>query len=235
MYETSTVYKMVKDVVKEKSLLLKDHEKKGFCHAVVPFTDYVIRKIGGKTFCLVPNNVFNLIIHQNLIRAQKKYPERFGNGNARDVIRALYDIEPLKDFDFFVEMLSREQFCYIVEINNDTDINPKVLRLDLYRKIEPNKDGGFDFVGGIFHCFKHFRYMGIPLSTGTDKNELAHPTNLILRIIEAFFVRTLKKKSKDTLISEYALNDSYHLKFVFYYEKETKVYFIKTTYLKNNR
>lgn len=221
--------KIVGEKIKEISISLKDHEVKDFCLASVPIANYERYIIAERIFYVVPNNVFNAIINRNLILAQKNYPDNFGTGNARDVVKALYEIEQWMTFESYIRMLGREQFCYVVEIK-DGKIIPKILRIDLYRSLKKNKKGGYDFVGGLFHCFKHYSRDGQPLSTGSDINDLNHPRDLVYKIIIAFFFSQLELVEENKFNSEIAINDVYVLKFSFFYEVITGVYFINTSH-----
>lgn len=210
-----------------------DHEKKEFCLAGVHSSNFERYTFDGRTFYLVPNNVFNAIIKKNLLIAQEKYSDKFGTENAIDIIRALYEVEPWMDFESFKETLRKEQFCYVVEIL-DEKINDKVLRIDLYRQIEPNCNGNFDFVGGILHCFKHFSCNGRPLSTGNETIDLRFPFDLVLMTIKGFFLTELKMKPKNGFVSEIGFNYEHNLKFSFYHETKTDVYFLNTIHIKKN-
>ncbi|MCM0667559.1 hypothetical protein [Flavobacterium tyrosinilyticum] len=222
-------YKIIRDFIKKKSLLLMDHEKKNHARTGIAINNYRTTEINGKIYYLIPTNLFTAIVDRYLGIASAKYPNQFGTGNANDVIKAIYDLEPWFDLNRFNEILKTEQFCYVVEVK-DGVINKKLLRIDLYRDIKENKNGGFDFVGGVFHCYKHFSYEGNPLSTSKEINDIKHPSVLIFKIITAFFQGDVTVVDKFTSYSEVEINNNEKLKLVFYYEQNTEVFFVKTVH-----
>lgn len=222
-------YKIVREFIKKKSVLLMDHEKKNHAKVGIAINNYEVIEIGEKRFYVIPTNMFKAIIERNIIIASTKFPERFGNGNAKDVIKAIYDLEPWFTLERFIEILQTEQFCYIVEII-DGEIQEKLLRIDLYRDIKENSIGGSDFIGGIFHCYKHYSFQGLPLSTNKEINDLENPKELVYKIINAFFTGKVKEVDENTFVSEVEINENEKLRLVFYYEKITGVYFVKTAH-----
>lgn len=222
-------YKMVSEFIKLKSTLLMDHEKKNHAKVGIAITNYRVLHLNGKRYYLIPTNIFKGIVMENtLVMASSKFPQLFGTGNAKDVIESIYNIEPWFNLERFIEILQTEQFCYVVEVSNNK-INDRLLRIDLYRHIKPNADGGFDFVGGIFHCYKHFSLEGNPLSTSKEVNDIIHPRSLIPKIIHAFFNDGAVEVKKNTFVIEVEVNGR-HLRLVFYFEEKTGVYFIKTAH-----
>lgn len=223
-------YQIIKDFIKKKSLLLMDHEKKNHARTGIAINNYQTIEIAGKKFYLIPTNMFKAIIERNLRIACTEFPQQFGTGNAKDVIKAIYDLEPWFDLERFIEILQTEQFCYVVEVING-NINKNLLRIDLYRDIKQNtKNNGFDFVGGIFHCYKHFSFEGRPLSTSTEINNIEHPKELLFKIIHAFFLGHKTTVDEFTSYSEVKINENEKLRLVFYYEKTTEVFFVKTAH-----
>ena len=222
-------YKIVREFIKQKSVLLMDHEKNNHAKVGIAINNYELVVIGGKRFYVIPTNMFKAIIERNIIIACTTYPERFGTGNAKDVIKAIYDLEPWFTLERFIETLQTEQFCYVVEVI-EGKLQEKLLRIDLYRDIKENKKEGFDFIGGIFHCYKHFSFQGVPLSINKEINDLKHPKELVYNIISAFFSGDVKEVEENTFVSEVKINDAENLRLVFYYEKNTEVYFVKTTH-----
>ncbi len=222
-------YKIVSNFIKDKSALLMDHEKKDYAKTGIAINNYRLLQLEGKRYYLIPTNLFkSIIIENNLALANQKFPHLFGTGNAKDVVQSIYNLEPWFDLKRFIEILQTEQFCYVVEVINDK-VQEKLLRIDLYRDLKVNKNGGFDFVGGIFHCYKHFSYKGNPLSTSKEINDLEHPRVLISKIINTFFNGTVTKVDESTYISEIEIYGK-QLRLVFYLEEKTGVYFIKTVH-----
>lgn len=207
-----------------------DHEKKNHAKVGIAINNYRVLDIEGKRYYIIPTNLFKAIVmEKNMAVASAKFPDRFGTGNAKDVIKAIYDLEPWFDLDRFIEILQTEQFCYVVELI-DGKVQDKLLRIDLYRHIKENKAGEFDFIGGIFHCFKHFSYKENPLSTSKEINDIVHPNVLIPKIIQAFFLGEITQVGDSTFLAEVDINKRSRLRLVFYREEKTGVYFIKTAH-----
>lgn len=143
-----------------------------------------------------------------------------------DVIEAIYNIEPTFTLERFVSFLINEQLSYIVEIKNG-EVVEKMLRIDLFRKLD-DKNGKKEFTGGLFHCFKHFSINNINLSTGNEINNIDYPERILHLAVEAFFMPEERQITPKGCISYISLDDRYNLKFVFYFEKKSEVYFINT-------
>ena len=222
-------FQKTRKFIEDKSLALMKHETKGSAKAGFPIDNYARYFLHGRTFYCVKSNVFKAIIEEYLLRAQKQFPEKFGTGNAMDVIEALYNIEPTFDLERFVDFLQNEQFAYIIE-SKDGEIVDKILRIDLFRKLDEKHGGQKEFTGGIFHSLKHFSIENINLSTGKDINNILYPEQLLHMAAEAFFITEGKHKDASQLVSFVKLDDIYNLKFVFYLEQHTDVYFIQTIY-----
>ena len=103
----------------------------------------------------------------------------------------------------------------------------------MFRKLE-KKGNIYEFTGGIFHAFKHFSYNDKNLSTGKDINNINTPEQIIEMAIKAFFFEQREALSNREFVSKVELNDKYNLKFVFYYEEQTEVFFIKTIFKELN-
>ena len=198
------------------------HECKPFAKIGFVKENYSAITRGARTFYLVKTNSFSEIVEKNLLLAVAKHPERFGTGNAWDVIEAIYSVRPMFDLDNFSEYLRVEQFCYVIEQNN-SGFKSNILRIDLFRLFKNNKR---EFVGGIFHVLKHFSYNGINLGYGKDVNDVSGVEQIIEIAIKGYFDSALIPNEE--FISIVPLNNSHDLKFVFYYETVTGVHFIKT-------
>ncbi len=157
-----------KQFIKEKAMALMKHEKKNYAKVGFPAQNYTAYNIKGRTFYAVGTDIFRGIINEVLLEAVEQFPLNFGTGNAISVIHALNKVEPLcgriKDA---IRIFQNENFCYVVE-NDNENIPERILRLDLFRKLNPikNKRRKYDFTGGLFHALKHFSFQGKPLSTG---------------------------------------------------------------------
>jgi hypothetical protein len=213
--------------IEKKSLALMQHEAKGVVKAGFPTQNYKRYLIQNRTFYCIKSDAFKEIIENYLVRAQNKFPEKFGTGNAMDVIEAIYNIKPLFTLEQFTEFLRNEQFAYIIE-SKDGEIVDKILRIDLFRKLDVNSSEGKEFTGGIFHAFKHFSINNLNLSTGKDIHEVINPEQILLLATEAFFIASGTHETPKKFISRIPLDEKYLLKFVFYFEENTGVYFIMT-------
>ncbi len=219
--------------IEEKAMGLMRHEKKGYAKAGFPPQNYTVYNIKERYFYAVGTNIFRGIIYDGvLLEAIKQFPLNFGTGNAISVIHAINKIEPLYGrTKNIIRILQNENFCYIIE-NDKGKIPDKILRLDLFRHLKPvkHKKRKYEFVGGIFHALKHFSYQGAPLSTGKDNNNLVNPSQIIELAIRAFYFEKGEFIDNLTYISHINLDEGYKMKFVFYHEPNTQVFFIKTIY-----
>jgi len=226
-------YKKTRQFIERKALNLMAHEEKGHIKSAFPQENYTKYVIEGRTFYCVKTNSFKAIIEDYLVRAQGKYPEKFGTGNAIDVIEALYLINPIMPFEDFKEFLKNEQFAYVIE-SKDGEIIDKILRIDLYRHLVPSKvnpeSGNYEFVGGILHAFRHFSINGINLSTGNEIHNIDAPECLLKLATKAFFMTNQEQNRVKSLVSRIDLDDKYYLKVAFFLEEESGVYFINTSH-----
>lgn len=85
-----------------------------------------------------------------------------------------------------------------------------------------------EFTGGIFHTFKHFSIDNLNLSTGKEIHNIQYPEQILHLAVEAFFIAKGTHENPKKLVSRIDLDDKYCLKFVFYLEESTQIYFIKT-------
>lgn len=164
------------------------HENKNYAKVGFPFNNYTIYPIIDRNFYCIQTNTFKDIIEEDYLHALKQNSDSFGTGNAMDIIKELFKSKNHLSFDLerFSNFLKTEQFCYIVE-NANGEIRDNILRIDLFRKLEPGTKNSLEFVGGIFHSFKHFSIDNINLSTGNDINEIENPKDVIQLAIKAFF------------------------------------------------
>ena len=92
-------------------------------------------------FYLVFNGSFLRMIYDTLLNASKEHPEKFGTGDANDVIDALYDVSGFYGFgdkNRYIEFISENACCYIIYRNNK-EFDNDILRIDLFRHVMPNK------------------------------------------------------------------------------------------------
>lgn len=227
MMPTWEEYQSTKKYVEEKALGLMSHESKDLAKVGFPINVYLKFEIGERKFYVIQANVFKAMIDAIYMKAFMEYPQKFGTGDAIDVIEALYNVEPMSDLEWFIGFLQREEFAYVIE-GVGLEIIDKILRIDLFRKLDINETGQMEFTGGLFHALKHFSIGGKNLSTGKDVHDIAHPIEVLILAIRAFFISEGRFETSTKLISTIELDDKYVLKFVFYLEEKTGVYFIRT-------
>lgn len=169
--------------------------------------------------------------------ALAKFPDKFGTGNANDVIEALYscsDAPHMKwDIPRYVDYLKTDSATFYFYKKPDGVLSEDVLKLDFFRIIQANGE----FTGGLFHAFKHFSINEVNLSTNkNEKNEIGSIDNLLRIIAEAFFKcgRTIiTDNTPDELVSLPCYDGKHYLQFVFYKEVVSGMYFLKTCYVKS--
>ena len=187
-------------------------------------------------FYVIYNTGFLKTISQQIILAQQQYPEKFGIGNADDVIDALYSVSgyiAFGDKNAYLDYLIDYNCCYVVYKNNG--LFSDVLKIDLLRRILPNKKvpSKSDFVGGLLHVLKHFSVEGKNLATGNDVNNVFDIRHIIYLIAMAFSLK--KQCNKDYRIYEafQKLNKGM-MRASFYKEEVANVYYLKT-YFKDRK
>ncbi|NHQ60566.1 hypothetical protein G9409_08195 [Chlorobium sp. BLA1] len=223
--------RMVREAVEKKAVLLKKVEGKYHAVAGVPYSNYIILQIRERTFVLVQSNIFKVIIKSVLVMANNKFPKNFGTGNSKDVLEAIYNIEPWWDIDKFSEVLKNEQFCYVVEIKGG-EILENVLRIDLFREYKQINSVKNDFVGGLFHCLKHFSYNGKPLSTHKQINDVKSPMNVIEKIVEIFYFGMQLKPNGKNINFEIGIDETYKYHLGTFFEEATEIYFVNTLFIR---
>lgn len=230
-------FQLISTFLEEKSSLLWKHEKEqGFnrTYAKIRFdeSNFFEIQISGRKFYVVSTRVFRQLLTSVLAEACETYPENFGTGCAEDVLYGIYKVESFGTLSNFQNFLNDEQFAWIVELYKGV-VNPKVLRVQIYRKISSTKEDTTktEFTGGILHLFKHFKYKGIALSTKGEK-EINHPNSIIDFLIYGFFFAVLKEKqqkeNKITFESKFEFHDGERVCCAFYYENESGIYFVNS-------
>lgn len=196
---------------------------------------------GSRHYLIFPSgDPFNrLIIDEDLSRrATRDFPDCFGTNDAMDVLQALWKQDPIYptiEFESYCKILRHEQFAWVVEYNDDGIIGDKILRLDLYRKLDEQKDGGYDFTGGLMHVFKHFSCYGHSLSYKKSNNDVPNLRYILRMIIEAFFMADLMPDEKDGK-QKYMGTINYKekiMKSIFYNNEDAGVWFIDSFYENN--
>lgn len=250
---TDAEYELVREHFNVKAFALRDKAvfwvdengntvskmRKGWFKANYDVSKYLKAIIDGEVFIIAAGNVITEIVKDVLPEACKKYPDKFGNKNAHTVVSALYDTCPVPeyagDMSAFEDFLSTEQFAMVFKLLPDGSVDKMVLRLDLFRLIQENKDapGTYEFTGGLLHPLKHFNFEGHPLSTEKGENTLSHPSDIISMVIKGFFqsphIRDSGKKGFKT-ITEIQKNKKMICSF--FEEPVIDLYFLNTLYLR---
>ena len=218
--------------IEEKALALMKQEAKDFATTGVPLENYTQYLVDGRVFYTIKTNVYKYLMEKFYLEAHEKYPEKFGTGNATDVLEALYKVRAMFDFESYVKLLNHEQFAFLIETIQDSIVD-KTLRIDLFRKLDKvDNTDNLEFTGGLLHALKHFLKNDLNLSTGKDIFNIDHPEAVIPSIIQAFFIEQGKFERPEKLVSRVKLTQSSILKFVFYRELNSDVFFIKTIFKK---
>lgn len=226
---TDSEWVLIRNFVEAKACCLMKHEKKPFGKVGITKENHFEIEISGRKFFIISTNVFYHIIDSVLVEACEKYPCSFGVRRTDKILEAIYEVEKFGSLETFSEFLRTEQFAYLIELENNK-VNEKILRIDLFRKIEycDSEKIDTDFTGGIFHAFKHFSYKGIPLSTHREINDLEHPQIIFNYLIKAFFFDELQFRKGDYYQSWTSLTDTHNLRVGYYLESTCKVFFITT-------
>ena len=228
---TREEYQRTRKYVEAKALELMKREKKEHAITGVPLENYRVIQVEGRTFYIVQTNTFKFTMEEVLLRAQKSTPEKFGTGDAIDVIEAmrLQQTWPI-ELPAFAEFITSDKCAYVFE-SEFGYVKDKMLRLDLARLIRPNKNKEKnEFIGGLLHAFKHFSKEGINYSTGKSNHSLKHPYELVDQIVLAFFTAPGIFENQRDYIVKVPYMKKRKLKFVFYRQENTGIYFLKTTY-----
>lgn len=117
---------------------------------------------------------YHRLLQEGIIEALESFPEKFGTGNAMDVVDALYEESVFKSLggkDRFIKFLAENACCYVV-YENEEGFND-ILRLDTFRKVDERngKQDVYEFTGGLMHVLKHL-YEGRNLAIGKDVHDL---------------------------------------------------------------
>lgn len=226
-------YKKLQERAESIATSLGRLEGKNLVKVRFPIQNYRKITIDSRDFYYAGTNIFLGIVEHVLLEAQSKFPEKFGNNNSATVLSALNKTRYLHHrLIDAIRIYKNENFIWIYDNLNEGD-NNKILRLDLFRMLKPIplERRKWEFVGGLFHALKHFSFNGKPLSTGKDINDVSNVEEIIFLIIKAFFINEGEfDESGEKYTVLLKLNEKYNLKFSFYHEKNTKVYFINTIY-----
>ena len=185
-------------------------------------------------FYLVFNGSFLRMIYDTLLKASKEHSEKFGTGDANDVINALYEVSGVygfKDIERYIEFLSDHACCYVIYRNNKQFDND-MLRIDLFRLVKPNKmdNSKLDFIGGLMHTLKHFSMEDQNLSTGKDIYNVFDIHHIVYLIGMAFRL----KESKGSKYEAIQKLTNANMFASFYKENVSGVFFLNSYYKKKS-
>lgn len=223
----------IKGKMKEIAIILMKHEGKDYCLAQVSPIDWkqLSYDIQGETryFVLTPSVMFKrLILDREYLKIINDFPEHFGTGNDREIIRAIkkYDKRFLvKEYsdEEFLDYIRGETMAYVFEILEDNAISDRILRLDLCRGI--NKSDQFQ--GGIFHALKHFTLNGYATLSSFGKEYAVESWGEIYKnIILNFFSDDFKMERAKYYEAKSQLKDGHILRGVYYKEDDIPVSFL---------
>lgn len=182
---------------------------------------------------LVYNTGFKRIIRDRLEGAFKKYPDKFGTGNADDVIDAMYNVSgfpPYETRENFIKYVKENNCCYVV-YRMDNSWMKEILRIDMFRMLKesPNDVSKKEFVGGLLHTLKHFSLSGRYLSTGQENYDLINIDQLVSLIANAF----LLKKGDGHKFESVQIFGNVTMYASFFREEESEFFFLNTYYRKS--
>ena len=192
----------------------------------------------GEHVCLAYSGMFiGMIINGLYLDALNRFPECFETGNAVDVVIALYKNGYENsgwDYQRFIDIVLTHDVCCYVALLKDGKFDDEILRIDLFRQIKPNKKDWhkMDFIGGLFHVFKHFSYKGKNLSTGKEvkHNSVDSLMSIVVMCINAFILKQKEENGNDYVFDQ-KLDEGKILRYVFYKEEETKTFYIKSVHI----
>lgn len=211
------------EVRKERGLEGLNYFQTGF-----PITEvYHYHVEGDHNFYIIFNVSCHRLLRDGILEALDAFPEKFGTGNAMDVVDALYEgsyFNSFGDKDRYIKFLADNACCYVVYANG-TEFGD-ILRLDTFRSVEAKKNNPnvYDFTGGLLHVLKHFSHEGRNLAVGRDVHDLFDLEHLVYLIAMAFRLKEGEGCSW-TAIQDLHVGQ---MRAAFYKEETTGVYFIKT-------
>ncbi|NCT75062.1 MAG: hypothetical protein GXC78_11060 [Chitinophagaceae bacterium] len=226
---TEEEFQASRKFTENKLLELMEHEVKPHAAVAWPAQSYLEYNKNSRKFFYFGTNIFRGFFEENIANAIKLFPKNFGNGNAMSVIHAINKVRPLYVRTKEVIRLLKTECFAVVHEDRLTAKNDDIIRLDLFRKLDkqPHHKRKYDFTGGIMHALKHFTLNGNPLSTGTDINDISPPLRIVEIIIDTFFIAPDSYyESKNKYVCFYDLDPVNDIKFVFYYEDNSGVFFL---------
>lgn len=164
LFDKDTIAKLVQQRMEVISVGLMKAENKDFCLASVSSYDWRLFCLNqtGCFYVAVPSAAFNRFIFNRIyLKVVDAYPDCFGTKDDWEIVKAIKQHEQnqlVKEYNLeeYFDYIKGETASYIFKIESENALSDKVLRLDLCRGINKNKQ----FMGGIFHILKHFTLGG---------------------------------------------------------------------------
>lgn len=223
-------YRLICEKISAISKNLATAENKDSYVSTLPIHNIQELTIKKRKFYLVQSNIFKSIIESGIYTNTKElFPQSFGTNDAKDILAALkkslnLDILSVERFSDF---LQNENMAYVVEISDNVVLD-KILRIDLYRKLD-TKNGVKEFTGGIFHILKHFALdEQSSLSTYQKGYIIPYWDYIVNKLIYNFYISELNQIDKNNYSSVSFLDSTHKLKCFYYYNDEANLYFVKT-------
>ena len=234
-------YQEIEKFLKEKTRLLWEHENKVRNEKGKPelnmyqegfsITNYYCCNEGNTAIYFALNDSFEVNVFYRIYKAISIYPNKFGTGNAEDVVKALFKAndDTFLSPDEYMTYIANFACCYII-YETDSGFSNDVLRIDMLRSLMNKKDTPElkEFVGGLLHALTHFSFNGAPLSTerkGADIPSVGITLNWIAQSFLSKHVEDGKRLCDYESIVD--INGEKY-RFHFYKEIETGIFFLKT-------
>lgn len=230
-------FDLITEVIKSKmediAIILMKHEEKDYCLAQVSPIEWRLlsydKQDKTRIFVMVPHIMFyRLIINHEYLSIVNAYPEHFGTGDDREIVKAIkkYDKRLFaRDYsdEEFLDYIRGETMAYVFEIIDSNIISDRILRLDLCRNI--NQDNVFQ--GGILHALKHFTLNGYATLSSFGKEFTVESWGEIYKnIILNFFSDDFKLEREKYYEAKSQLKDGHILRGVYYKEDNIPVSFL---------
>lgn len=167
MINYKIVYDKITNIIENIALDLMKLENKDYCIAKISSLYWrhlsYINDDKEIDIIIVPSVAFNrLILHREYLQVLDKYVDSFGKDNDWIIVKALREFNRkslIREYsdEEYLEYLKGETMAYVFKIEQNNELNNRILRLDLCRGIN-RKDN--KFMGGILHVLKHFTIEG---------------------------------------------------------------------------
>lgn len=143
----------------------------------------------GKTFYVIADNIFNAILHENLLEKLSQSSVNDENAQPEEIVNEINKILNVRVSENLVDYQRQASFMLVT-----TEENSKYLYIPLFRDVglDKNKER-MEFKSGLFHFLKHHSIKGRAIVGRTDKKELTEDFILLI-IHEVFFSKYISKK-----------------------------------------